>query len=424
MLVDEESLVIDPDDFSGDEDAQPGLPGNVGADENVPQDIHVDSQHLPQVSCVPVLQKTIDNACKKLYVPWASQLVMDLTLYRDSEETLIKGDIMQYATKGKKTRKSRGKNNLNKEVEPALLVYFDVKKYPVGEDYFDGPGYEALCRDLCEAAIKSGFYLVKNGFQERKKLHCQEFTCNRYQTYKGDMNKKRNSSSVYRGTAFNNKSLSRGSVGINMPRMTCTMKPICKHNRCKFTFYVAFDGIGFFVAPGGSNMHCHHPRLNEEEIFFPSKHLTPEDKGIVQDFGKTHASYAIAANLIEVRTGKTLSCHKLRRLSGLCDRLLNKIDGIKSLDLTEKMTHYLEKNKYEYMQLVHNETNSQIFNQVNLMDKYAHEVQLPNNKKSSCLSFLVSKTNNNQRLIPFPSTLPPCFRPFTYLILLYMYITL
>jgi len=28
---------------------------------------------------------------------------------------------------------------LNKEVEPALLVYFDVKKYPVGEDYFDGP---------------------------------------------------------------------------------------------------------------------------------------------------------------------------------------------------------------------------------------------------------------------------------------------
>ena len=27
--------------------------------------------------------------------------------------------------------------------------------------------------------------------------------------------------------------------------------------------------------------------------------------------------------------------------------------------------------------------------------------------------------NINHRLIPFPSTLPPCFRPFTYLILLY-----
>jgi len=170
-----------------------------------------------------------------------------------------------------------------------------------------------------------------------------------------------------------------------MPRMTSTMKPICKHNCCKFTLYVAFDGIRFFVSPGGSNMHCHHPRLNEEEISFPSKLLTPEDKGIVQDFGKTHANYAIAANLIEARTGKTLSCHKLQWLSGLCDRL-NKIDGIKCIDSTTKMTRYLEKNKYEYMQLVHNETNSKIVNQVNLMDKYAHEVQLPNNKKTSFVS--------------------------------------
>jgi len=77
---------------------------------------------------------------------------------------------MQYATKKKIPRKSRQKNNLNKEIEPALLVYFYVKKYPVGEDYFNGPGYEALCRDLCEAAIKSGLYLVKNGFQGRKKI--------------------------------------------------------------------------------------------------------------------------------------------------------------------------------------------------------------------------------------------------------------
>jgi len=81
---------------------------------------------------------------------------------------------------------------LNKEVEPALLVYFDVKNYPVGEDYFNGPGYEALCRGLYEAAIKSGFYLVKNECQERKIFHCEEFTCNHCQTYKGDMNRRRN----------------------------------------------------------------------------------------------------------------------------------------------------------------------------------------------------------------------------------------
>ena len=82
------------------------------------------------------------------------------------------------------------------------------------------------------------------------------------------MDKKPNLS-VYQGKSFNsNKSLSRRSKGLNMPTMTSTIKPICKHNRCKFTLHIAFDGIEFFVTPGGSNMHCHHPRLNEEEIYF------------------------------------------------------------------------------------------------------------------------------------------------------------
>jgi len=44
---DEESLVIDPDDFSGDENTQPGSPGNVGADENVPQDIRKPANASP-----------------------------------------------------------------------------------------------------------------------------------------------------------------------------------------------------------------------------------------------------------------------------------------------------------------------------------------------------------------------------------------
>ena len=52
-------------------------------------------QHLTHPSCIPVLQETIDNTCKKLYVPWKSELVMDLTLYQDSEETPVAADVMQ-----------------------------------------------------------------------------------------------------------------------------------------------------------------------------------------------------------------------------------------------------------------------------------------------------------------------------------------
>jgi len=78
---DEESLVIDPNGFSGDNHApQPGSPAYVGDDENKSLDIPAHLQHLPHVLCVPAFQETIDNSCKKLYVPWKSDLVMDLTL--------------------------------------------------------------------------------------------------------------------------------------------------------------------------------------------------------------------------------------------------------------------------------------------------------------------------------------------------------
>jgi len=34
---------------------------------------------------------------------------------------------------------------------------------------------------------------------------------------------------------------------------------------------------GFVIANGGSNVHCHHPRLGEDEIIYPTKLLSTEN---------------------------------------------------------------------------------------------------------------------------------------------------
>ena len=108
------------------------------------------------------------------------------------------------------------------------------------------------------------------------------------------------------------------------------MRPISCSNRCKFSFYVSFDEIGFKIVSGGNSWHVHHPRLHQEEIVFPTALLKQEDKEIIHNFGSVGANLGVARNLIERRSGKLIQIPKLRWLSGLCDDL-NTVDGIESL---------------------------------------------------------------------------------------------
>lgn len=107
------------------------------------------------------------------------------------------------------------------------IVYFDFEKYKVGNDGFDGDGYN----DLGNEAIRNSFYLVKNGFKDRKPYYCQEFTCNQYQVYSGDFKKKNAFSAVYRSVKYNNNRSLSHDGDQSMPRMTSTFRPLCKENQ-------------------------------------------------------------------------------------------------------------------------------------------------------------------------------------------------
>ena len=268
--------------------------------------------------------------------------------------------------------------------EDSSIVYFNFEKYKVGNGGFDGDGYKDLCCDLGNEAIRNGFYLVKNGYKERKPYYCQEFTCNRYQVYSGDL--KKMIPAVYRGVKFNNnRSLCREG-GKSMPRMTSTLRPLCKENRCKFCFYVGCDELGFLIASGGQNTHCHHPMLVSEEISFPTRLLSKQDVSLICDLAKSSVNMGVGVNLVKHRTGKVIDRSKVRWLSGICDRFQN-VHNQANIDSTEKMTSYLCSKKYDYMILYHDSEKEMLFNAVNHNLNLSHQVHLPPEEHDSCSEF-------------------------------------
>jgi len=329
------------------------------------------------------LQEKIDQACKILYNPWHSNIIMDMSFLKDNEVVNAKVDISQFMSKDYSIKKYYEQHK--------SIVYFSLKKYPVSEDAFESVDYKNLQNDLCNSSITDGFYLIRNGFKERKKVYAQEFVCNRYQTYRSNKKKKGDkNSTVYRGCAYNsNHKLSRGPDGLNMSRMTTTLKPLCKENRCKFSFFVSYDNVGFFIVPGaGKNIHIHHPRLRSEHINFPSKLIGRDNRKLMEDMSNAHACLGVSKNLLYKATGRLLSRQKIHWLGGLCNSL-KEIENIdKDLNSTEKMIKYLEKNNFEYMMLVHDQQQDKLFNEVNIQSNpYTHSINLPDNERECCFTF-------------------------------------
>ena len=144
--------------------------------------------------------------------------------------------------------------------------------------------------------------------------------------------------------AIAEKTASAGNSGQSLPRMTSTLKPLSKENRCKFCFYVGMDEKGFVIANGGSNVHCHHPRLCEDEISYPTNLLSTENLSAITDLAHSNTNLGVAVNFVKYRTGKVLNRNKIRWLRGLCNDLRS-IPNLPKKDSTEIMTQYLIEKK-------------------------------------------------------------------------------
>ena len=311
------------------------------------------------------LQRSIDDACLKLYQDWQCQLLMDVNI---DNVVIPKTDIMQYVKMY--TKKS------SELPEDMVRPYFDLNEYKLCDKGFKGNGFAKLTTDLGKEAIRNGFTIIKSGFPIRRGVTCQFFKCNRGLPYRGDLKKK--CDVAYRKLSYSNdKTNSRGQNGLKGPRKCTTYRPICKGNLCTFGFFVSFDHKGFYILPGlGNASHLHHPRLEQNEISFPTRLLTSSKKKIVSDLHKATANGGVSERYLYQSTGHIISRQSIAYLNGLCNDM-KKMDNISVQNSTEKMIKYLVDHKYDHVVLYHNHADKKLYNQANLDVGYNRVVSFP-----------------------------------------------
>ena len=319
------------------------------------------------------IQKAIDNICLDKTGTWKSSIIMnvviDKRLYKDI-------NILKFT---------------QKSFKHIHRVYFETEKYPFNGG-FESEGFTSLVKDLGNAAIQSGFPILRNGKQYRENFGmCQQFICARSKVY--------SKSSSYRTEPFrkvtynNNGKNSRGKLGRTYSRKNTTMRPLSKGKRCKFGFLVGHDDKGFYLVPNmGTSHHNNHSRLNEEDIPYPARLLNHETLKVLENLTKSNANLGVAVNFTYQATGHMLSRQNIYWLAGLCNNL-NQSNGMVSMDSTEKMVHYLKENKFDHMILYQKNSVNELWNDLNPQG-LTHLVNLPDSEKRSYEKYVLETRKN------------------------------
>ena len=85
-----------------------------------------------------------------------------------------------------------------------------------------------------------------------------------------------------------------------------------------------------------------HPKLDDEQIVFPSRLLNKETESIIEKISKVDGNHTITANVVFHATRIMLSKHNVAYLSGLYGKL-KQLDNKKEQNPTEKRLIILEK---------------------------------------------------------------------------------
>ena len=97
-----------------------------------------------------------------------------------------------------------------------------------------------------------------------------------------------------------------------MSRQSITQRPIDNKCKCSYFFSVQCDEFEFFLTPRvGNKHHSSHPKLNDEQIFFPPRLINKETKSIIEKISKPDGNHTITANVVFHTTGFMLSKYNI-----------------------------------------------------------------------------------------------------------------
>ena len=138
-----------------------------------------------------------------------------------------------------------------------------------------------------------------------------------------------------------------------MSRRSSTVRSFCTNRACKFYFWIGIKNDTYYVVNGvGSTTHSYHPHIKPEHAVFPPRLMKKIDKTVVFDLLKANANLGVITNVMFERSGKMYTRKNMAYLAGLCNEL-KALDGLGKTSATDKTIHYLKKNGFDYMILVH-----------------------------------------------------------------------
>ena len=85
---------------------------------------------------------------------------------------------------------------------------------------------------------------------------------------------------------------------------------------------ISFDANGFYVANGeGHNCHIGHLFIKDTSIIHSARHLNDDEKNIAASIIKADASHGVVQNVINTRTGQSLTKDNVVYLSSILSGL-------------------------------------------------------------------------------------------------------
>ena len=129
------------------------------------------------------------------------------------------------------------------------------------------------------------------------------------------------------------------------------------------------------MAGMGNTLHSHHPRLQQDEITFPTRLLSSSNKTTLKDLGNSHAGSGVSVNYIAEKTGHIVIRQNVAYINGLCNNL--KFTGEMGINnSTEKMIKYLVTKKYDHVVFYHNHVDKKLYNEANLEASFVKALNL------------------------------------------------
>jgi hypothetical protein len=214
---------------------------------------------------------------------------------------------------------------LNKAGGLFQRLYFDPKKYKspiISNNASDvsinsSTSWLLLKDDFQRAAHDCGSPIVANGGSNDLRQFVCKYKSRVYQVNKSYIESSQAKGPFRQDALINCDKGGRRENGRSMKRRTTTGRALCPDKKCPFKIMIRWDNFGFYInlfRASGCPSHKNHPKINPEDLPFPSKLVPKEEQENLRHLANSCAWSGVGRNYICSKLGKFVSRAKISYL--------------------------------------------------------------------------------------------------------------